>query len=246
MRRALLILLSLVLAMIVWFTPSYAGGVITETFTNNTYSQDFWFIYTQGIGPSSAVTNNRLEITLPADSSTGGNPSPFGGSIGTKFGLRGDYDVQVDFNLFNWPFPTGVQVGIQPVYRSGGFAAGVWLINDPNYAPAPTQIYSAWLNGSDFRVATSDTSGKLRLQRVGNTLYAYYWSSGWQLLGSSTASIFGKDCGFNFYVFGAGPVSQDFQEKEVQVAFDNLQITYTSFAPDRMFTPAAIELLLLN
>jgi hypothetical protein len=246
MGRVLLVFLWLVLAMLVGFSPSYGGGVLTENFINNIYNQDLWFISTQGIGPSTAVTNNRLEITLPANSSTGGNPFPFGGVLGCKFALRSDYDVQVDFTLFNWPVPTGVQVGIQPVIRNGGFSAGFWLMNDPTLSPGPTQVYNAWLNGSEFRVATSDTSGKLRLQRVGNTINAYYWSSGWQLLGSNTASVFEKDCGFNFYVFGAGPASQNFQGKKGQVAFDNLQITYTSFAPDIRFSPAAIDLLLQN
>ncbi len=246
MRRALLIFLSLVLVMLLGFSPSHAGEVLTETFTNNTYNQDLWIPYTQGIGPSTAVIHDRLEITLPANSSNGGNPFPFGGNLGCKFALRGDYDVQVGFDLFNWPVPTGVQVGIQPTTRHGGFNAGVWLVNDPTLSPQPTQVYNAWLNGLEFRVATSDTSGKLRLQRVGNTLFAYYWSSGWQLLGSNTASVFGKDCGFNFYVYGAGPVSQNFQQKEVQVAFDNLQITYSSFAPNIRFSPAVPDLLLLN
>jgi hypothetical protein len=242
MRRVLLVCLSLVLALLLGLPPAYAGGIISENFTNDTFNQDLWFIYTQGTGPSTAVTGDRLEITIPANASNGGNPYPFGGSIGTKFALRGDFDVQVDFNLFTWPAPTGVQVGIQPTSR-GGFFAGVWLINEPNYDPAP-QVYSTWLNGDDFRVATLDTSGKLRMQRVGNTITSYYWNSGWQVLGSRTDPTFGVACGFNFYVFGAGPVGQDFQGKQVQVAFDNLQITYSAFASQNNFNPGVLLLLL--
>lgn len=242
MRRALLVFLSLVLAVLLGLPPAYAGGIISETFTNNTYNQDMWSIYTQGTGPSTAVTSNRLEITIPANASNGGNPYPFGGSIGTKFALKGDFDVQVDFNLFNWPAPTGVQVGIGPTSR-GGFFAGVWLINEPSYTPSP-QVYETWLNGEDFRATASDASGKLRMQRVGNTITTYYWHSGWIFLGSRTDPVFGVNCGFNFYVLGAGPVGQNFQGKQVQVAFDNLQITYSAFAPQKNYNPAVLQLLL--
>ena len=101
MRRALLVSLSLVLALLLGLPPAYAGGIISENFNNNTYNQDLWFIYTQGTGPSTAVTGDRLEITIPANAFTS-DPYPFGGVIGSKFELKGDFDVQVDFNLFNW------------------------------------------------------------------------------------------------------------------------------------------------
>ena len=79
MRRALLVALSMILAMLLALPAAYAGGIISETFTNDTYNQDLWSIYTQGTGPSTAVTGDRLEITIPANASNGGNPYPFGG-----------------------------------------------------------------------------------------------------------------------------------------------------------------------
>lgn len=108
----------LLAAFLLWLSPAYAG-TIYEKFDNNTYNQKMFWIGSQGLGPTTAVANNRLEITIPANASAGGNPYPFGGSIGSKFTLVGDFDVQVDFNLFNWPAPVGIQVGIGPL--GGGF-----------------------------------------------------------------------------------------------------------------------------
>jgi hypothetical protein len=219
-------------------TYSALMWTIYEGFEDNSYYQDIWFTNTQGQGPSTAVANNRLEITIPSNSSSGGSPYPFGGSIGTKLVFRGDFDVQADFTLFNWPAPTGIQVGIIPTFRSGGFAAGVWLMSDPAYSPP--QVYEAYLNGTDVKIGNSDTSGKLRLSRTGTTIQAYYWSTGgWQLITSRTDPSFGADCSFGMYA-----LSHNFQGKTAQVAFDNLQIGYTGIVSETNFNPAILQLLL--
>jgi len=211
-------------AFLLWFSPAH-GGTISESFNNNTYDQNFWGTGTQGQGPSTAVTSNRLEITIPANASAGGNPYPFGGQIGSRFELVGDFDVQVDFNLFNWPSPVGVQVGIGPTLIRGMFPAGVWLMNDPT--GNPIQIYTGYLNGTSVNIGTSDTSGKLRLTRTGLTMQTFYWApGGWQLLASRTDPLFGATCGIFMYA-----LSHNFQGKTVQVAFDNIQVTYNKIRP---------------
>lgn len=222
---------------LLFLAPAHAA-TISEGFNNNTYDQNSWFPQTQGQGPSTTVADNRLEITIPATSS--GTPG-FGADIGTIFTLVGDFDVQADFTLFNWPSPTGVQVGIQPTLFSGQFMAGVWLMNDPSYPQ--TQDYEAWLNGYDIKTPTSDSSGKLRLTRTGHTIAASYWTSGgWQLLASQTDPKFGQNCGIQFYAY-----AHNFQGKQVQVAFDNLQMTAARFGTfDRTGNPTAAILQLLQ
>jgi hypothetical protein len=216
----------------------YLISSIYEGFENNSYDQDFWFLSTQGTGPTTAVANDLLKITIPANSNSGENPYPFGGQIGSKFELVGDFDVQVDYSLLDWPSPTGIQVGIGPRVYTGMFPAGVWLMNDPTYDPV--QVYEAWLNGDDFRTAAPGTSGKLRLQRLGNTISTYYYDNGWQFLGSRTDTHFGPKCGLNLYVY-----SHNFQNKAVKVIFDNIIVTYNRILRGKNNpTPAILQLLL--
>ena len=211
---------------LLWLSPAY-GGTISESFNNNnTYDQNFWFLHNQGTGPSTVVANNRLEITIPANASSGGNPYPFGGNIGSRFELVGDFDVQVDFNLFNWPAPVGIQLGIGPTVLSGSFPAGVWLMNDPNYLPN-NQVYEAFLKSTGVQIGNLDNAGKLRLKRTGTTLQAFYWApSGWLSIASNTDPSFGAICGIQMYA-----LSHNFQGKAVQVAFDNIQLTYNKIRP---------------
>lgn len=91
-------------------------------------------------------------------------------------------------------------------------------MSDPTYRPP--QVYEGNLNGTDVQIGTSDTSGKLRLTRTGNTMQAFYWApSGWQLIISRTDQLLGANCQISMY---AG--SHNFQGKTAQVAFDNIQI----------------------
>jgi hypothetical protein len=197
------------------------GGTISENFDNNSYNQEMFWTNTQGNGPSVAVADNRLEITIPGNSFST-DPYPFGGAISTIFQLVGDFDFQADF-LINWSSPAGIQLGIGPAVRSGNFPAGVWLMSDPSYGSIP--VYETWLNGDDLRADAPVTSGKLRLQRTGETVSTYYWNNGWQLLGLRTDPLYGANCNINLYA-----LSHNFQGNTVQVAFDNIQIAYNKIS----------------
>ena len=221
-------------------TYTALNWTIFESFDNTTYDQDSWFLSTQGQGPATAVANNRLEISIPANASAGGNPYPFGGNIGSRFEMLGDFEVQVDFDLPTWPAPTGVQVGLGPTLMRGSFPAGVWLMSDPTYSPP--QVYEAYLNGTDNKIGTADSSGKLRLTRTGLTMQAFYWSAGgWQLIASRTDPLFGATCGITMYA-----LSHNFQGKAVKVAFDNIQVIYNKIRPfgTRNSTAGALQMLL--
>jgi hypothetical protein len=203
-------------------SPAYGGGTLIETFTDNTYDQNLWYIGAQGTGPSTAVTNDRLEISIPGNSSSGGDPSPFGGFINSP-PLGGDFDVQVDFTLVTWTVPAGVQISIQTIFGPGPkpFDAMVTLMSDPDFNPP--QSYSAYLNGPSDSIPTQDIAGKFRLKRTGTTIEAFYWApSGWQLIASRTDAQFWRNCSLQFFAY-----SHNFQGNDVKVAFDNLQIIYT-------------------
>ncbi|MCX5891311.1 MAG: hypothetical protein NTY36_17965 [Deltaproteobacteria bacterium] len=205
-------------ALLLGLSPAH-GGIISEDFHNNTYNQNNFHISTQGTGPSTAVTNNRLEITVPGNS-YGANG--FGASIVTNFNLFGDFDAQVDYTLLTWPSPAGFMVGLQTELP------GNYTLFRQSYAPGGTgEVYEAYLGGPDQKIATADSSGKLRLKRTGNTIAAFYWHNNtWTPISSNTGAGIAGATGIFIFAFG-----NQFQGKTVQVAFDNIRIAYGSYAP---------------
>ena len=86
-------------------SPSQAGGTITENFDNNQYNQNLWLVASMGDGVTSVVTNNSLQITLPA--SVGGTlymglmAGAF--TVTRRVAASGDFEMVVDFDLLDWP-----------------------------------------------------------------------------------------------------------------------------------------------
>ena len=209
---ASLLLLAILLLTV---SPSQAR-VITENFDNGQFNPDLFSIHIEGTGPSAAVVTGHLEITLPSDSTI--DPSgKYGYYLYTKFGLTGDYDVQVDFNLLTWPSENG--------------AAGIFTYNcEVSRRKFGTEVYCAhFSSGAEFRVNTSDTTGALRLKKTGTTLRAFYrHGAEWKLIGSSTDPQFGQENGISIGSFNFPDPNA---RKNLKVAFDNLRITSPPFSP---------------
>lgn len=210
-KRAKLAFASLVslATVLLLFSQAY-GGTLCENFNNNQFNSNYFFINTFGTGPTAAVTENRLEITIPSNSS--GN-SLFAALV-CKIKFSGDFDVQVDFNLLNWPAANGINVGIDTdlpssVHRSSSGSA---------------EDYYLWINGKMTQIPTSDTSGKLRMTRQGNKIEGFYWqNNGWHSIGSFTDPTYGKDLGINISANSGNP--SHFSGQLVKSAFDNFRIT---------------------
>ncbi|MDO9531096.1 MAG: hypothetical protein Q7O12_03065, partial [Deltaproteobacteria bacterium] len=154
---ASLLLLSVLLLTV---SPSQAR-VITENFDNGQFNPDLFSIDIKGTGPSAAVVTGHLEITLPSNSTI--DPSgAYGCDLYTKFGLTGDYEVQIDFNLLTWPTLNGAAA-----IRSNNCE-----VSRRNFG---TEVYCVhFSNGVEFRVNTSDTKGTLMLKKTGNKIEAFY------------------------------------------------------------------------
>jgi len=183
------------------------GGTIYENFNNNTFNHNLFEIFTQG-GPTVETINNSLVVTIPGESPG----DRMDGYLVSNFRLTGDFDVQVDFNLLLWPLPNGVGTGI---------FMGSAAVDRRSYGPG-NEVYEAYFAGMDFRVNTSDTSGKLRLKRTNETLEAFYWQNGWQSFGlHSDPQLAGKV----HISIGAFSFANQFMGQTVEVALDNYQIT---------------------
>jgi len=222
-------------SLLLFLSPASAGTVY-QSFTNNTYNAKYFGLINnsgESNKPSVAVANNRLELTVPDStlfSSAGLQPY-------ANYNLIGDYDIQVDFNLLNWPVNNRVDAGIVTtsyevtrVYMDfGQGSTNAYLVSF--IGQTPTGFH--WIQ-------PSDTSGKLRLNRTGNTVSGYYWQfNAWQLIASYTKSGYGDPIGF--YV--GGYVGTRTISEITKVGFDNLKVTNAVFPSG---SAPLIYLLLLN
>lgn len=214
-KISFIVVLGLVVTLLT-ASPSHGGGVITENFNNNQYAQQYWWINSIGAGVDSTVANNRLEITLPV--STGG--SLYMGMMGSNFALAGDFDMQVDFSLLNWPANNASQIGLSidqandcSIFRrSRGVNEG-----------GGGEIYFTMIKGQMSQVPASGSSGTLRMTRTGNTMAGYYWDgANWLLVGTGTDASLGAPTHVN------SNLNRDssFSGPSVQAAFGNIQLTY--------------------
>jgi len=207
------------------------GGIITENFNNNQYNTNYWWIYSIGAGTIATVTNNRLEITLPA--SPGG--TLYLGNMGSNFKLAGDFDMQVDFSLLTWPAYNASQVGLT-ISQANDFS--IFRRSRGVNEEGGGDVYFTKIKGIMTQVSTAGTSGKLRMKRTGDTMQGFYWDgASWQLVGSSTDPSLGS--GTTVHLDFDRDIS--FSGPSVKAAFDNVQLTYTRFAK---YSPAILQLLM--
>lgn len=203
--------------------------VVTKTFTapfvddfSSTPLDAFWSTSIFGSGTSVRQTNGRLEISLSA----GGLPDPSSGfanpGVFSVCNLRGDFDIQVDYDLLTQPFPDFVN----PLFNEGNFVNGQWMSADGIFL-------SKWGISGNFDgipfggfVPNVPPQGSMRLTRQGSTLTASYNVSGtWQTL-ESRNDLVADESDVALSLFSNALQ----QQSDVTVAFDNFQVTSGTFA----------------
>ncbi len=199
--------------------------IFSDDFNDNTLNTSQWIGFIKGYGLSMAETNQRLEIAFPADSTDDPTLGIFEARYNSICQLRGDFDMQVDYNLLVWPFANGVRVGLGairineevPPLNYGTVERASW--GSANDMPGfPREVYLTHFDdGVQGISTTADQSGKLRLVRSGNTITGYYFSSGyWVALHSGHVTT--EDVPFSI---SAWSHDYSFTDQEVKVAFDN-------------------------
>lgn len=195
--------------------PAVTAGVFVDDFNDNSTNTSIWTAGTGGSGPTIAETNQRVEIFFP--SSAASNPSAGYSSTCT---ISGDYDVQVDYLLLGWPSQNGVRVGLAA--SPGGSMQRVSFGNNDHLSSIPREVYLRDFDpiggGEQGITATAQTSGKLRLIRIGSTLTPYYHGSGtgWVALPSGATSTAPATIMLNVWTDDIF-----FADQNVTVAFDN-------------------------
>jgi hypothetical protein len=210
--------LCLGLLVMVWAivnVPSSWALVFYDDFNGSTLDSFWWTIQT-GDGTTVQHINNRIEMTQGSN-----NNSPGGdGDLVFKFPLHGDFTVDIDFLLINWPLNSYQRSGIR--FDKGA----VERISDQRFDNLPgtkqPDLYTTDFSGIISRVRTGDLSGTLRLQRVGNVNSGYYWDgSGWTLIASRD---YGIALDNSFLALSIWQFGGNYGTNYPKVAFDNFRL----------------------
>ncbi len=201
------ILVVLVVAVLfVCFLP--AGQVLVQNFESTPDPAVWSGAVVRGNG-SFQVTNKRLELSIsPGSPMSSVRYSP-------RFFAGGDFDIQVDYSLLNWPTT-------QPNYLSA------CIRMDP--VGRPVEMGRSFnLHNFDYvsSTAATGTSGRVRLTRVGSNWSGYYWGSGqWWLLTTFTGAT--KDVWITFEFYGEATAAS--------VALDNISISAERLVEPQVLT----------
>jgi len=193
------------------FTLRFSALPMSDDFNGSSINLAKWnvVISPSGVGTIAEI-NQRLEMLHTAAA-----VNAYQG-LQSRCKISGDFDVQVDFTLLNWPsqnfhtlrfaamdLPQG-PVGLVGIYRNSYNSEGYQM---------------RAINGVVNDIIISDTSGKLRLVRVGSTVSGYYWNGAqFVLLASSPTTT--VDTGFALD-FSSPLITSP---TNVKVAFDNFKV----------------------
>ncbi|HTE17625.1 MAG TPA: hypothetical protein VK689_04495, partial [Armatimonadota bacterium] len=112
-------LLAGLVAVAILAASPVAAAVISDDFNDNRRNDALWIPTGDGVGPRLSERQGRLEVAFPSNSAGG----IFLGGYFTRLQFRSDLDVQVDYELPEWPQANGVRVGLTLIRVGGGAVA---------------------------------------------------------------------------------------------------------------------------
>jgi hypothetical protein len=191
---------------------------LTDNFDGANIDRTLWNPWTNG-GGTVDQANGRLEFALPANP-TADQYGNAGAGVSTICPLHGDFDVQVDYSLEQWPAGVnGANIGFNLYPVSAGF-------NRTSASWGPS-VYNMWANssGGGGNAATDDTSGTMRFVRRG-TLYTSYVLNGkhWQQVASGDGSS--ADASL---ALALGAHLPEYAHQDVKAALDNFRVNSGRF-----------------
>ena len=185
-----------------------------------------WYPASKGTGVSWGPANDRLEFNFSADAKNDPALKIFGASYVSSCHFTGDFDVQVQYMLIDYPANNGVRVSLGLGYSflaDSGLPGniGVAAFGARDDVAGGKGYFTDTESGISIK-ATTDTTGYLKLTRQGSVLTGYYYDAAtqeWVMVGSSPTSM--REA--SFYI-GAWSHDAYFGDKPVKIAFDNVSI----------------------
>jgi len=139
---------------------------LVETFDDGVFDGSLWHEVVQGTGVSIGKVGGRLEVDV-----AGGSFGSFGAHFGLQCQLAGDFDLQVAFELLDWPAVNGFQAFLSGFTTST--SAQIFRESKPW-----GENYGSWIDPVSSSTPTSDAAGSLRLTRTGGVVTTWYRSGG--------------------------------------------------------------------
>jgi Tol biopolymer transport system component len=191
---------------------------LAETFDDGVVDSSLWTT-TVDPGSSLAETGGRFEVSIAAGAVPGGPFNQVATHIGSKCSLLGDYDMQVDFELLEWPAGGGgLYASLSAFFANAGLSRSTNQWGDQ---------FTAHSGGSASGVPTTSARGSLRLVRFGSTVHAYAREAAgeWIRVLSAPAASGNPVIGVGLSAPGA-----QLQHVAARVAFDNFRLASGVFA----------------
>jgi len=200
-------------------TPSKPPQTITDDFSETTPNYSLWNAGGDGNGGTWALQNGQLVFTIPASAQTGGQYNQVGPVWGSQCRFDGNFDERVGYQLLEWPHGSGARVQLDAwVSKTADYSAS------GRVTASDSETYSGNINRGWNQISTTDTTGTLRVARVGSTETAYYEANGkWIAIHSGQAP---GEAQLGIQLFA---VAGDWQHVDVSVAFDNFKVTASNF-----------------
>jgi hypothetical protein len=160
------------------------GAAPTPKPTPNTLDLKLWTVSAVGTGPTATQANGGIDLVIPAGAVQDPKQGNLAINLSTSCQLTGDFDLQLDYTLVKWPARNSVRVGMAAGHYSAHRSSNTGTIA----GSVADNLYVTDFAGTLTSVGTQDTTGRLRLTRVGATITGYYHSSGaWVKISSAAA-----------------------------------------------------------
>lgn len=159
------------------FFDKLAVAVTGDDFTGTSGPPDpnLWTAYYTSFGYAPRLSSNQMLMETWLIGGTSG--------VKSKFLLNGDIELQIDF-IKGAGGASGDLIAIEIRIDEDNFIQANWTYGTNHYWGVSVIGGSTTSNST----TTSDTTGKLRVRRVGTTWYADYWNgSGWTNIHSASS-----------------------------------------------------------
>ncbi|MCX5888404.1 MAG: hypothetical protein NTY36_03010 [Deltaproteobacteria bacterium] len=208
------------------------GGTLSDNFDGNAINTRLWKAFQDS--QNQRVFQEQGELRIQIDGTSVGKK--FSAGLNSKFLLKGNFQISVDFRMITWPAGNGTAMGLQSTSTSplGFFLQRLSLgTNDPLAAMGTDGYMADFLENHGsldvFRPFSPVDHGSLKIKRIGQQLTAYLGLSGsWiEISGYTYRATFpewmaitlqANNGWFDHWAYFGG--------KDVDIAFDNFLVTY--------------------
>lgn len=226
-------------ASLVGFLPS-SLSLVFDNFDDNVTDPTKWITSVTGTALTILEEQGQLQIALSANAEDAPGQGYFGASYISVCQLQGDFDLQVDYLLLDWPSNNGARVALSLDSNQSPpreYNAARVSFGNADFPEEPRDAYFFGdVDTVTEIVATDHLSGTLRIQRSDSLLIGYYRNGeSWVALDTMTVTP------ANLH-FGVSAWSQSyaFAKQKTTVAFDNLTILQGEIICPGATTPTLI------